>query len=186
MKIEKAKVVYMQKTFADWDLDFLKMSMELIDERLDYLDNERVQCLDPDSLGVFDRLEYVTGLGFVACQTYVTAHCSRSKFQGKKYKALALGSKHTTGLSMIQLINAAANHWKHSSEWSPEKPATAVKQTLDVISSLDVDLNCYPVANMLYEMLTPQPARFANLLPFLVAWRDELYSSTHTFRLHDV
>jgi hypothetical protein len=76
---------------------------------------------------------------------------------------------------MIQLINAAAYHWKHSPEWSLDTPTTQAKQTLEVISSLGVDTNrSYPVANMLHEILTPHPARFANLIPFLTQWRDIL------------
>jgi len=76
---------------------------------------------------------------------------------------------------MAQVINAAANHWKHSPEWSLGALTTQAKQPLEVIQSLGVDTNgSYPVANTLHEILRPLPARFANLVPFLTQWRDAL------------
>jgi hypothetical protein len=76
---------------------------------------------------------------------------------------------------MAQLVNAAANHWKHSPEWSLDAPTAQAAQTLEAISSLGVDTNgSYPVANTLFAMLTPHQARFANLIPFLTQWRDAL------------
>ena len=118
-------------------------------------------------------MEYLIGFGFVACQTYATAVASRSKIS--KREAIALGPKHRTGRSMAQLVNAAANHWKHSPEWSLDAPTTQAAQTLEVISSLGVDTNgSYPVAITLSEILTPHQARFANLIPFLTQWRDAL------------
>jgi hypothetical protein len=159
----------------DFDLDFLRAAAALVDARLDRLDGQACESPDPDSFGIFDEVEYITGFGFVACQAYATAVASRSKLKSKKREALALGPKHRTGRSMAQLINAAANHWKHSPEWSLDAPTTQAKQTLEVISSLGVDTTgSYPVANMLYEILTPHPARFANLIPFLTQWRDTL------------
>ena len=159
----------------DFDLDFLRSAVSLVDESLERLDGETDASPNPDAFGIFDEVEYITGFGFVACQTYATAAASRSKLKNKKREALELGPKHRTGRSMAELINAAANHWKHSPEWSLDAPTTQAKQTLEVISSLGIDTNgSYPVANMLYEILTPHPARFTNLIPFLKQWRDEL------------
>ena len=164
-----------QVMILDFDLNFLKGAAALVDASLKRLDGKTYTSPDPDAFGIFDEMEYITGFGFVACQTYATSVASRSKFKGKKHEALALGPKHRTGRSMIQLINAATNHWKHSPEWSLDTPTTQAKQTLEVISSLGVDTNgSYPVANMLHEILAPHPARFANLIPFLTQWRDIL------------
>ena len=147
----------------------------MVDASLERLDGKGAVSPDPDAFGIFDEMEYIIGFGFVACQTYATAVVSRSKFKSKKHEALVLGPKHRTGQSVIQLINAAANHWKHSPEWSLDTPTTQAKQTLKVISSLGVDTNgSYPVANMLHEILAPHQARFENLLPFLMQWRDIL------------
>ena len=154
-------------------MSFLRAAAALVDASLERLDNKANASPDPDAFGIYDEAEYISGFGFVACQTYATAVVRRSKIE--KRKALSLGPKHRTGRSMVELTNAAANHWKHSPEWSLDAPAPQAKQTLEVISSLGVDTSgSYPVANTLHEMLTPHPARFANLIPFLTQWRDAL------------
>jgi hypothetical protein len=157
----------------DFDLDFLRTAVALVDASLERLDNKANTSPDPDAFGIYDQADYISGFGFVACQTYVTAVVRRSKIE--KREALSLGPRHKTGRSMVELTNAAANHWKHSPEWSLDAPSPQTKQTLEVISSLGVDTSgSYQVANMLYEMLAPHPARFANLIPFLTQWRDAL------------
>jgi hypothetical protein len=157
----------------DFDLDFLKDAAALIDARLERLDKEVTASPDPDAFGAFDQAEYITGFGFVACQTYTTAIMSSCKLKLKKHEALALGPKHRTGRSMAELINAAANYWKHSPRGSPDAPSTRAQRTLEVIASLGVDTSAsYLLANTLYEILAPHPARFANLIPFLTQWRD--------------
>ena len=157
----------------DFDLDFLGDAAALIDAGLERLDREANASPDPVEFGVFDQVEYIAGFGFVACQTYATAVVSRRKLD--KGAALALGPKHRAGRSIAQLVNAAANHWKHSSEWPRDAPTSRAMQTIEVIQSLGVDANgSYPLANSLYEILRPLPARFANLIPFLIQWRDAL------------
>ncbi|MFN0298967.1 MAG: hypothetical protein ACKVQU_01300 [Burkholderiales bacterium] len=159
----------------DFDLDFLRAAAALQDSSLDRLQAEPRSSPDPDAFGIFDEIEYLAGFGFVACQTYATAVVSQSQLKGNKREALARGPKHRTGRSMAQLVNAAANHWKHSPEWALDAPTTQAKQTIEVISSLGVDTNdSYPVANMLREILTPHKPRFENLIPFLTEWRDAL------------
>jgi hypothetical protein len=75
----------------DFDYNFLKNAVALVDASLERLDSKADASTDPDAFGIFDEMEYITGLGFVACQTYATAIASRSKFKSKKYEALALG-----------------------------------------------------------------------------------------------
>jgi hypothetical protein len=53
----------------DFDFDFLKAAVTLVDDRLSVLDRRADSSPDPDSFGVFDDSEYITGFGFVACQT---------------------------------------------------------------------------------------------------------------------
>ena len=157
----------------DFDLNFLEDAAALVDTRLDLLDKEAEESPDPDSFGVYDQIEYITGFGLVACQTYATAIASRTKLE--KREAFARAPMHRTGRSMVQLINAAANHWKHSSEWPLDAITGQAKRTLDVIRSLGVDTEVsYPVSRTLFRILTPLPARvvWANLIPFLVQWRD--------------
>jgi hypothetical protein len=159
----------------DFDLDFLRAAAALVDSGLERLQTQARSSPDPDAFGIFDEMEYLAGFGFVACQTYATAVVSRSQLRGRKREALALGPKHRTGQSMAQLINAAANYWKHSPEWALDEPTAPAAQTIAVISRLGVDADApYPVANMLREILTPHKARVENLIPFLTQWRDAL------------
>ena len=159
----------------DFDLDFLKSAIDLVDASLEQLEAKGKSSPEPDTFGVFDEIEYIIGFGFVACQTYTTATVGRSASKRKKSEVLALGPKHRSGRPIVQLINAAANHWKHSAEWTPLKPTNQEKQTVEVIRSLGVDPSePYPIANMLHAMLTPNPILFKNLIPYLIQWRDSL------------
>jgi len=160
---------------VDLNLDFLKSAATLVDVYLERLDRESGTSPDPDAFGAYDEIEYFIGFGFVACQTYLTAMASQSGLKGKKDKALALGPKHRTGQPMVRLVNAAANYWKHSPEWSLDIPTTQTNQTLEVISILGIDTSgSYPLANILHEIVAPHPARVASLLPFIVQWRNTL------------
>ena len=93
----------------DFDLDFLRAAAALVDASLERLGNKAASS-DPDAFGIYDETEYISGFGFVACQTYATAVVRRSKIE--KREALSLGPKHRTGRSMVELTNAAANYWK--------------------------------------------------------------------------
>lgn len=158
----------------DFDLGFLQDVARLVDGRLEILVRETQGSPDPDSFGYYEEIEYITGFGFVACQTYITATCGRRKI--KKSDALEFGPKHRTGRPIVALVNACANHWKHSAEWSRGKPSSEERRTLASISSLGVDTSrgMYPIGNALYQILTPLPMRFASALPFLTRWRDAL------------
>lgn len=158
----------------DFDLSFLKEATTLVDGRLDQLKGQAITHPDPDTYGLYDQIEYITGFGFVACQTYVNAVANFSKCKDKK-RWLAVGPKHRKGRTMVELIDAAANYWKHSSEWDLDDLKPRQRQTIDVLEVLDVKIRTdYPLANVLHVMLTPRPARFANLIPFLKQWRDKL------------
>lgn len=168
-------MVQLSQIMLDFDLDFLRAAAALVDGSLERLDNEAKPSPDPDAFGILDQVEYITGFGFVACQAYAAAVVGRRRSKLKKWEALALGPKHRTGRSMVELINAAANHWKHSPEWTLDALSPRAENIVAVISTLGVNASgSYPLANMLHKILTPDPARFANLIPFLTQWRDGL------------
>ena len=158
---------------CDFDLDFLKDALAIVDQRLNLLDKKAKDSPDPDSFGVFDKLEYISGFGFVACQTYLTATYSRSDLTKKS--SLDLGPKHRSGETFASLTNACANHWKHSFEWESKPLKNDAKHTIASIESLDISISdSYPIANALYELTAPKPRRFASVLPFLIQWRDSI------------
>lgn len=159
----------------DFDLNFLKDAAHLVDDRLEILDTKAQASPDPDTFGIYDEIEYITGFGFVACQTYITATIGRRGITRRD--AMEFGPKHRTGRPIVSLFNACANHWKHSAEWCLRDPSSQAKQTLETISTLGVDANgSYPIANALYRILTPHPPRFTTTLPILIQWRDALPS----------
>jgi hypothetical protein len=102
-------------TDADYEFHLLGDATGLVDGRLAELNLEFRRSSDPDSDGILDRLEYISGFGFVACQAYITAHIGYTKTPKKR--ALEVGPIHRCGVSCVALVNAAANHWKHEPEW---------------------------------------------------------------------
>ena len=111
----------------DFHREFLESAVDLVDAQLDRIDLEVLESTDPDSFGVFDRAEYLTGLGFAACQTYLAATIGRRVDHAR---ALELGPMHVCGRPIAALVNAAANHWKHSPEWSLDAPSRQSQRTL--------------------------------------------------------
>lgn len=158
---------------ADFDLEFLTEILQLLDAKLSVLSEDADQVEDPDMFGHLDRIEYVTGLGFAACQQYITAVMRA----GKKKFGLSLGPIHRTGDPVVTIVNAAANFWKHSAEWASladPKVEQRREETRKPLRELGVDLQgSYPLSCVLAELVTPLPFGFEVLLPMLVAWRDE-------------
>lgn len=157
----------------DYDLDFLKELVELIDRHLGQLELEAKACEGPDQSGVLDRTEYVAGLGFAACQQYIGSVHSQTSLSARQ--ALDCGPNHRMGPSIVSLVNAAANYWKHSPGWTSPSTSRRASQVVDLLATLQVDAEqSYPTVNLLHVLLSPLPARFGRLLPFLVQWRNKV------------
>lgn len=168
----------------DYDLGLLRDATQLVDERLAKLDFRADASDDPDGDGTLDQIDYFTGFGFVACQVYISRHLAHAK--APPADALAQGPVHRCGVSVAALAYAAANMWKHRSEWPFDyasqtwrfgKLEERSRRTIETLEKLELDTRPghYSAANTLYEIARPHPARFESLLPFLQRWRDELY-----------
>jgi hypothetical protein len=158
----------------DSDLPLLEEVLRLLDTHLARLEREAQASPDPDSHGIYDSLEHVTGLGFATCQTYLVAHFARSGVS--KPAALERGPTHRCGRTIASIVNAAANYWKHHEEWGVSSPSQR-ERTVEIISSMGMDSHDYTLYNMLHELLRPLPTRFTTVVPFLLQWRDSLRSS---------
>lgn len=157
----------------DYQLGLLQEALALFDEHLDRLEAAANSSPDPDQEGVFDSMDYVAGMGFAACQQYVVS--IHSQLQMSRLKALQCPPLHRTGHAIAAVVNAAANHWKHSSEWG-DPPSHRAGQTLEVLRDLGVQVSGnYVMVNVLHHLLSPLRARFGNLVPFLTGWRDEVF-----------
>jgi hypothetical protein len=155
-----------------FDLLCLNDAAALVDSKLDLLDERASQSADPDADGIFDRAEYLVGFGFVACQAYMTESISMSGLQ--KDMALGFGPRHACGHTMAALVNAVANYWKHSPEWTGPLSRRA-EATANLICDLGVDVSSsYVVVNSLYQLVQPRGHRVCFLIPFLSQWRASL------------
>jgi hypothetical protein len=94
--------------------------------------------------------------------------------------ALDFGPKHRCGETFASLVHAVANYWKHREEWSsPNGGNPRAVQTARPLISLGLNLEQpYIIANALYELLRPHPARFDRLIPFLTRWRDDVLAKS--------
>lgn len=159
----------------DLEEEFLSETVELLDSQLGRLEESAEKSGDPDGFGLYDRIEYVTGLGFVACQNYIASWVGMAKAMGgiSKEDALSRGEIHRSGQPLAAIVYAAANFWKHRPDRIDEpKPH---KATADALTQLGVPFSAeYAVSRFLYELVRPLPQRFNALIPFLTRWRESL------------
>jgi hypothetical protein len=180
--------------FDDADLYFLKDILIMLDVKLLELDckiqETRKNSRDPDALGLFDRGEYIIGMGFAACQRYMTSTFGSTIVE--KEIALKIGPNHKNGESVAAIINAAANYWKHCDEWrvisliiEPESDMAKIitrdfskltghqKKTITQIETLTpwADYTC---SNILAYLTKTSDIRLSLLVPLLEEWRNQL------------
>ena len=163
----------MENAIIQIDLGLLKELVQLIDQQIGKICQLCSEVHDPDSLGYFDRGEHVTGLGFVACQTFMSSVCGNLGFNKKD--ALDIGPSHSSGNTKAQIINHAANYWKHNNEWDPSKKDKRREDIEKAFESVgfSVDLD-YPLSCVLAELSLPGEVRFQSVLGALEVWIDEL------------
>lgn len=172
-------ILFVDNEIVDPELGLLADLYEFLDKKLEGLCDESVRCKDAESSGYYDQIEYLTGFGLIALQTYLT---ETSAFVGlRKQETFDLGPKTSSGVSKIQILNAAANFWKHREEWifkGGEKRAEAVNALFEEVGySTDTD---YPISGVLTALLNPLEVRFSSLLVPVRAWRDDLIRSKLT------
>lgn len=168
--------MHFARLYLNEHFNLLKALVEAIDARLDKLDWTVKACPDADGWGLLDIGEALCGMGFVACQQYITAVASDWRLS--KQDALSCGPRHSCGARLVAIVNDAANAWKHSDEWSlSDSPSKRAERTLGGLSRIvPEDTNCeYVLAEILSRLSEPeQKGRFRNLLPLLIEWADDL------------
>jgi len=166
-------LITLGKSVWDTDLDMLAELLAVIDAQLETV---LQRCDDPSlagQLGYFDSAEHITGLGFVACQAYLTA--IYGSLNVKKLNALSIGPHHSSGQTTVEIINHAANFWKHHDEWHLDKSGACqdrVRKAFDAVG-FPVDLD-YPLVGILSELVVPESAAFKSLVGKLRQWREEM------------
>ena len=163
--------------FVDSDLAFLRDLFEMLDSKMRELQSRADQRPDDDSSGIYDWCDWLAGTGFVACQRYLAA--TYGPHGVAKEIALAIGPHHNRGKSIVDILNAAANFWKHQDEWDIYTVITRdvdalgkrEQKTVDIIESV-TPWSDFTFANLLFE-LTGE-IQFARLIPMLEEWRRQL------------
>jgi hypothetical protein len=149
------------------EMDLLEEVVTVIDRAIDRLEREIDASPDPDGFGLLDSADHFVGLGFAACQTLVTSIIGR----GDTSAALAIGPEHPCGHTIVAIVWAAANSWKHRGDTQAPRP-----QTRRAMQDLGVESDDYPLINVLAKLLAPHPPRFRHLVPFLAQWAEAWHS----------
>src|SRR5882762_2496027 len=97
--------------YFDWGYELLKEILHLLDKQLQRLEEVQERPVDPEALGLYDSGEATIGLGFVACQQYLSTIYGQSKVE--KLLALGTGPQHYSGMTTAEIVNHSANYWKH-------------------------------------------------------------------------
>jgi hypothetical protein len=153
-------------------------SMPILREVLDVLDRhladvyvQAEQSRDPITFGVVDRIDWIVGFGFTACQTYITEIGATHTRGWHPADLRKRGPVHTCGHHIATLVHEVANHWKHRYEEKVSKNREiALSSLLGGFSRWD-GYDCYFA---LETLLAPNPPRFEHLVPLLEEWRDAL------------
>lgn len=167
----------MSDLVLDINLNLLIELIDIIDQQLDNTIRQSTKVDDPDGFGYFDSAEQITGLGFVVCQTYVATVCGRLWVE--KEKALSVGPLHPSGQTKVQIVNHAANYWKHNGEWSLDRSPKRRMIIEDAFESIGFSVDTeYPLSGVLTEVASPEPTGFKPVIAALELWKDELSKGT--------
>lgn len=161
----------------DPDLDLLVELLAVVDNHLAALGAKWQGASEADELGYFDRMEHMTGLGFVACQCYLVSVYGRLSYP--KTLALPKGPCHHSGHPVVEIINHAANYWKHYDEWHLDKAQVRQERIRSAFGSMGFPVDTeYPLSGVLAELASPNSAAFAPLVSPMTEWREVLRKGT--------
>lgn len=162
----------------DQDMEQLRMLLDVIDHQFNLNSLDRKRTFPPDQNIYWDRLSYITGLGFVMCQQYINITYPTSRLE--KNIALELPPKHSSGYSIVQLINAGANYWKHYQEDVSYPFGSLHNMTIQTIEKLGLDIEYpYICESILDRIVGTDEHPFRALIYFLTEWRSNLIKVQH-------
>ena len=156
---------------------------------LEYIDSELLKIevaidagYDVDSMGVLDTGEYLIGVGFVAVQQHLNESLITKYL--KKNDAFSLGPMHSTNASSISIINAAANWWKHESEWHRlgEVPRSG-ERTYNTIMDIS-NQHEYALSNVLASFSESKKMSFSeSIIPCIEEWSKAIMEDYRSKRI---
>lgn len=155
--------------YADGEMGLLADLLAMVDKEILRVQEQINASKDPETDGLLDRGEYFVGIGITAIQQYFTDTLTLTSIDKKT--ALGLGPRHSKNYSIVQVINAAANYWKHSAEWySDTELRKDAQRTIQIVSEVS-GTNDYMLYNSLHALLRSSDVTLCSLLPMLVLWR---------------
>ena len=153
----------------DTQLGVLCEFLEIIDQKLNSINELISNSIDPDSDGLCDRGEYFIGIGFVAIQQHlVESLIATGVSKGDAYR---FGPTHSSGKSIISIINDCANYWKHEAEWVdvaglPKQGLKTYSQVTNVAAT-----DWYKLSNVLFSLCDGNEFGFNSLIPYIRDWQ---------------
>ncbi len=118
-----------------------------------------------------DDSEFEVGVGFVVCQKFLTSVYGLYRLDKKI--ALNVGPRHSERYTKAQLVNHAANYWKHRDEWDQGENDRRQSVIEEALKSVGVDQSFDPLMGVLTEISSKKP-RFESLVDELEAWAYEV------------
>lgn len=159
----------------DTQLGFLSEFLEMIDQKLISINELISNSTDPDSDGLCDRSEYFIGIGFAAIQQHLVESLIATGVS--KGDAYGFGPIHSSGQSIISIINDCANYWKHEAEWVgvaglPKQGLKTYNQVTGVANT-----NWYKLSNVLFALCDGDKFSFNSLIPYIRDWQACLHEN---------
>lgn len=172
------------RQIADHDLEFFGDVAQLLDQQLDALDADIAEHEDPDSFGLFDRMESLLGLGFIAAQNYLIQVVGERR-RPLRERYFALGPRSPVGSSLAEVIYAASNYAKHHPEPLANKTTIAILESFGVWSSSIFERSWrqdYPLSHLFLDLMAPRRARLSEVAKSLEEWRDAVIADEYASR----
>ncbi len=171
--------IKVENSFADYELVNLRDFLKLLDSKLASIEREISEASCPDSKGVFDKAEYYVGLGFSAIQKYMTSIYTQSGLSKKN--ALNQGRRFCEESTVVSIINATANYWKHEDEWGLRNIVLRDKSQLkDMPKNTVLTIEKvtpwadYTCTNVIAGLTEKGNIQLSPLIPVLTEWRNEI------------
>lgn len=154
---------------VDGELQILREFIGLLDDKLALVVDKIGKSKNPEGDGLYDRGEYLIGVGFVAIQQYLYETCICVNIS--KGEAFMRGPAHSTGATWVKIIHEAANWWKHEAEWfksgEPRDPTYAIVHSV-------IGTNEYPMSNVLAAFTEGHCLSLNSVISRVIEWRDAL------------
>jgi hypothetical protein len=159
----------------DFDAEFMRKAFSLVDLQCERVGKFMKEDFDNEGdSALVDDFEYLRAIGFVTAQKYLTSACRVLGMENDKPKAFAVGPVLNADIYIAALVNAVANHWKHSDEWDFENLSGVATRTIKTIEKTGVGVPQYGgcVASNVFGKMGLE--RFTDLTPILQQWSVDL------------